>query len=108
MNERIKQLALQAGAKLGPYVHEVDLLQPDGTYKWDEERHTDTTTIDLEKFAELIVKECAEIAFQFSMENKRIHPNIDPTTMPEANQSVYHSTCQAVGYEIREHFGVEE
>lgn len=57
MNERIKELALQAGAKLGPYVHEVDLLQPDGTYKWDEDRHTDTTTMDLEKFAMLVIQD---------------------------------------------------
>jgi hypothetical protein len=90
MNERIREIAKQVpnwncnGVFLGPYEK------------------------SLEKFAELIVRECAEIAFQFSMENKRIHPNIDPTTMPEANQMIYHSTCQAVGYEIREHFGVEE
>jgi hypothetical protein len=45
----------------------------------------------------------------FSMENKRIHPDIDPKDMPDANRMVYHSTCQCVAQEIREHvFGVEE
>lgn len=92
MNERIQKLYKQASKQ--------DYFPQDGEEVYMSEE-------DLEKFAELIVQECAEIAFQFSMENKRIHPNIDPTTMPEANQSVYHSTCQAVGYEIREHFGVE-
>jgi len=57
LNKRIQELALQAGAKLGPYVHNVSLLQPDGTYKWDEDRHTDTTTMDLEKFAMLVIQD---------------------------------------------------
>jgi hypothetical protein len=60
--QRIQELALQSGAKLGLYVHNVSLLQPDGTYQWDEERHTDTTKINLEKFAELIVRECMSIS----------------------------------------------
>ena len=92
MNKQIQELMNQARAQY----RNQDLPHEQGLIAYSE------------KFAELIVRECAEIAFQFSMENKRIHPNIDPTTMPEANQSVYHSTCQAVGYEIREHFGVEE
>jgi hypothetical protein len=102
MNERINKLAIKAGGIWrGGYVE-----QPNGDSVWTDRKFV--VDVDTEQFAELIIRECAEIAFQFSMENKRIHPNIDPTTMPEANQSVYHSTCQAVGYEIREHFGVEE
>ena len=62
---------------------------------------------ELEKFAELIVQECARTASMFSVENKRIHPDIDPKDMPLANQMVYHSTCQCVAQEIKEHFGVE-
>ena len=62
---------------------------------------------ELEKFAELIVQECARTASMFSVENKRIHPDIDPKDMPLANQMVYHSTCQCVAQEIKELFGVE-
>jgi hypothetical protein len=49
MNERIKQLALQAGLlprEIGPVV---------------ETRHMKKKEQDLEKFAELIVRECAGI-----------------------------------------------
>ena len=59
----------------------------------------------IENFAQLIIKECATIAGTFSVENKHIHPDLDPRDMPEANQVVYHSTCQAVAFEILEHFG---
>lgn len=59
---------------------------------------------DQEKFAELLINECARIASHFSIENKRIHPDIDPRAMPDANQMVYHSTCQSVAWEIREQF----
>ena len=55
----------------------------------------------LEKFAELIVQECARTAAYFSIENKRIHPDIDPREMPDANRMVYHATCQSVAEEIR-------
>jgi hypothetical protein len=96
MNERIQALADQAGKY-------ADETQPRGSYTRDGM----WLYAYNEKFAELIVRECADIAYQFSTENKRIHPDIDPKNMPEANQSVYHCTCQAVGHEIREHFGVE-
>lgn len=86
MNDRIKQLLEQVGG----YGAQA-LMHPD----------------DVEKFAELIVKECARTAAYFSIENKRIHPDIDPRNMPEANRMVYHSTCQGVAEEIREQFGVE-
>jgi hypothetical protein len=68
MNERIKELAKQANLK-------VDEL-PDDTF------------IPLEKFAELIVRECADIAQQH---------NKSPVAAP-----------LAIGYVIREHFGVQE
>ena len=87
MNERLKELEKQS-----VFYHE------DEEY-WD---------FDRQKFAELIIRECATTAAMFSMENKRIHPDIDPRDMPEANQMVYHSTCQSVAYAIKEHFGVEE
>jgi hypothetical protein len=88
MNERIRELAKQANLKLD------DL--PDEVF------------IPLEEFAELIVRECAGIAGTFSVDHKRIHPDLVPFFMPQSNQVVYHSTCQAVAFEIKEHFGVEE
>lgn len=89
MNEKIRELATQVDPELAK----------DTIY---------CTSKDLEKFAELIVRECATTAAMFSMENKRIHPAIDPRDMPSANQMVYHSTCQSVAQEIKQHFGVEE
>lgn len=86
MNEQTKSLAMQYAHKMGNSVlHNAE---------------------HMEAFAELIVRECARTASMFSIENKRIHPDIDPRNMPEANQVVYHSTCQAVAFEIKEHFGV--
>ena len=87
MNERIRELMIQCEKK----------------YCQDH----DDYFYDMEKFAELIVRECAHTAAMFSMENKRIHPDIDPRNMPSANQMVYHSTCQSIANEIKEHFGVE-
>ena len=90
MNERIKLLAEQAG-------YTKDMF---GVGHWDMP--------ECKKFAEMIVKECARTAAYFSIENKRIHPDIDPREMPDANRMVYHATCQSVAEEIKEHFGVEE
>jgi len=67
MNERIKQLAHEAG---------LPTYNPEGI------------PTKLEKFAELIVRECADIAQQH---------NKSPVAAP-----------LAIGYVIREHFGVEE
>lgn len=64
MNERIKLLAEQAGATQGSYIHDQAQLQPDGTYQWDWNYHLDTSKIDLEKFAELVVKEMCELMEQ--------------------------------------------
>ena len=65
MNERIKQLAEQAT-----------------TIEYGADRGFDRVTFDKEKFAELIVRECADIA---------------------ADQSAIRPE-----YRIRKHFGVEE
>jgi hypothetical protein len=71
MNERIKELALQAG-----------LIAPYGS---DREGLRD---FDYRMFAELIVNQCADVAQQH---------NKSPVATP-----------LAIGYVIREHFGVEE
>ena len=54
MNERIKQLALQAGL-----VQNGDF----GMKRWEGPRSDSINDRDLEKFAELIVRECATLAF---------------------------------------------
>ena len=73
MNERIKELALQAMVTLpaaeGPLSH---------------------TYFDKEKFAELIVKECADKAHEFIKSDGDEFP------------------LQSVSYRIKQHFGVEE
>jgi hypothetical protein len=73
MNEHIKQLALQA------------LKHPDN----DNDGLTVFDNDELEKFAELIVQECANVAWDIAHQY-----NSD-----EIND---------VGYSILEHFGVEE
>lgn len=91
MIDHIRDLARKAG-----------LIAPYGS------DHEGLRDFDYRMFAELIVRECARTASMFSVENKRIHPDIDPKDMPLANQMVYHSTCQCVAQEIKERFGVSE
>ena len=67
MNQRIQQLAEQAG---------ISLSQKDYSYYWVESAE------DIEKFAELIVKECVSILYQ-------------------------HGWTDAAD-DMKEHFGVEE
>jgi hypothetical protein len=80
MNERIKQLAKEAGYYLYDLTetHECKTVETDSKDEW----------ITLEKFAELIVNQCADIAQQH---------NKSPVAAP-----------LAVAYVIREHFGVKE
>ncbi len=73
MNERIKELAEQAGS-----THKLNL----GVYQF----YTD----ELEKFAELIVEECGEIAYKAYWDN------------PETVRGIH------IKEKIKKHFGVEE
>ena len=86
MNEKIKLLAEQAG---------ISLSQKDFSYYWVESAE------DIEKFAELIVRECARIA--------RATPC--PYEEDEVRQRLGHTWDMAsleAGREIVKHFGVEE
>jgi hypothetical protein len=78
MNERIFQLAKQAEIKFEAHLQHLGI---------------DTAVItpaDLEKFAELIVKKCADM--------------VESSSLPDA----YSEPCLAViAEEIKEHFGVE-
>jgi hypothetical protein len=71
MNERIKQLAEQARIK--------------DHWSIDEARYL-TNYLDEKKFAELIVKECAEV--------------LDETISPPSHP------MNSIGYRLKEHFGV--
>lgn len=70
MNERIKELAEQTGADV-----------------WDEQVSA-SQYFDIEKFAELIVRECVEIAYEYDA------PKLSGPGM-------------IIGNRIEEHFGVE-
>jgi hypothetical protein len=86
MNERIEQLAVRAGATLEKGYIELS----DGQFMLSDNIDLDKTNLDLEKFAELIVRECVTTL-------ERHHPF---TKDPEAY-------LYAISL-IEEHFGVEE
>jgi len=75
MNKRIKQLAEQAG---------INVSQKNYGYYWVE------SADGIEKFAELIVQECGEVAYKAYWNN------------PETVRGVH------IQEKIKEHFGVEE
>lgn len=79
MNQRIRELAeQQAGSIL------MDLVMPDAGMPERVEWNVGCTTEHLEKFAELIIRECANVA-DVADENK----------------------CEWIGGNILTHFGVE-
>ena len=74
MNDKIKQFAAQAGFENG-----------------HQDRYGNSLSQELEKFAELIVKECAQI--------------VEESSLPDA----YSEPCLVlIAEDIKEHFGVEE
>ncbi len=81
MKERIKELAEQAGMVkiLEKHAHEYG----NGTFE-------NTTYPELEKFAELIVRECGEVAYKAYWNN------------PETVRGVH------IQEKIKQHFGVKE
>lgn len=88
MNERIRELAWQA--KIG--------LPSDETYTRSFMVHSD----DIEKFAELIVRECIKIGQDTSKE-------IFKMSKKEGDVFEYKSHgAEEVADNIKEHFGVEE
>ena len=82
MNERIKQLAKEAGYYLYDLTetHECKTVETDSKDEW----------ITLEKFAELIVRECGEIAYKAYWDN------------PETVRGIH------IKEKIKKHFGVEK
>jgi len=80
MNERIKELAVEAGLEFD----DDTALEPTPIYYMTEK--------DLEKFAELIVRECA---------------GLFPNVYVEIENEHGHTPVIAADY-IKQHFGVEE
>jgi len=86
MNERIKQLAKQAGLRFTQLMSNPMVPVVDGK------------ETDLEKFAELIVKECLDIAFEV-----RGKPATDTHYVIG-----YDRACEKMIDAIKESYGVEE
>ena len=80
MNERIRELAEQAGLRFTQLMSNPMVPVVDGK------------ETDLEKFAELIVQECIEVIDNTSDNTKLMR--VDP--------------CQKIIWAIEKHFGVEE
>jgi hypothetical protein len=67
MNERIRELAVQAGATLEKGYIELS----DGQLMLSDNVELDKSNMDLEKFAELIVRECALTAGLMEHEGRK-------------------------------------
>ena len=78
MNERIKELAEQCGFKSNPDIYDRN------------------QSFDIEKFAELIVRECAAII------------NDIPSSPQGSWSDGYYEGCTDSAKQIKKHFGVEE
>lgn len=66
-----------------------------------------TEMLDIEKFAELIINECVQVAAMFSIDKTDIHPDIKWDDMTDSAQMITHTTCQQVASKIKDHFGFE-
>ena len=95
MNERIKQLAEQAGVKFTNY-GSGDFID-DG----------DCGTYHLQKFAELIVRECTSLLFD---ESERLYGySTECDNMRESDEAeLVAEKCVDLITMIEQHFGVEE
>jgi hypothetical protein len=95
MNERIKELAKQAGGNPNYKAFRGHFLPPPPDY-------IDPATVDLEKFAELIVREC--VAQIRPMWNQVKEVGAPPGYDYDTFDLAYNDCMNA----IKEHFGVEE
>ena len=84
-----------AWTKVGRKYGEDGKLDP----KWED--------VKLQKFAELVVTECAKIAVQVSMKKVDIHPIVKWDDMSDSAKTINHSTCQVVARTIKDQFGVK-
>jgi hypothetical protein len=92
MNERIRELALQAEVK---WLHQEDVI------------YSTMTLEQFEKFAELIVGKCMSI----SDELKAQYLTSRKSTMDFDEKNIYaegEAACDILRYKMKKHFGVEE
>ena len=96
MNERIQELALQAGAiKCHGYIPHPEL---DGHLIWAADAALDTKKMDAEKFAQLIVQECEKV----------IRAEIAVTDISGEVEKAWEMGMECGVGLIKKHFGVEE
>jgi hypothetical protein len=90
MNERIRQLLIQS-----------EVFNKDGTVL------KDVTGYELNKFAELIVRECIEMS---KLEAAHYSAQAVDAKSKQAFEFEFNSaaTCLGVGLRIKKHFGLEE
>jgi len=100
MNERITTLAKLAGGHASISKFRGHFLPPPPSY-------IDPATVDLEKFAELIVQECIEMS---KLEAAHYSAQAVDAKSKQAFEFEFNSaaTCLGVGLRIKKHFGVEE
>ena len=97
MNERIKELAEAAGITFTDY----------GSGEFLDKDDIDMKRLD--KFAELIVKECVGICNQAILQNQDTLSKLNEDELAE--KMIIHGSinqAQKLGKGIKEHFGVEE
>jgi hypothetical protein len=92
VNERIKSLAIQAGLNVILEQH----VREYGTGNWD-----DTPYPEVEKFAELIVRECIDILM------KPEHTMTYPNKLSRYNEGWVKGRLLGIEH-IKQHFGVKE
>ena len=97
MNERIRELAKQAGYYLYDLTetHEIKTVETDSADEW----------ITLQKFAELIVRECADVLRQ---ESERLYKlaSEEEDEVFAGNFEICAEKCVANEIAIKDHFGV--
>ena len=93
MNERIRELEVQAGMqyRLGQIVN----IDKNGTHTFEEEKVYDT--FDTEKFAELIVRECA----LFMETNTKVNDDGEVVDAPHAWQMIDHFGTKCLTFTFR-------
>ena len=65
MNERIRELALQAGFAYEPNKDQLWVSEPNEDQLWVSGPTEVMISPGLEKFAELIIRECIDIAYEY-------------------------------------------
>ena len=98
MNEKIKELGKQAGLNFGTNISGVELVY--GTFEGSVISHIDSN--ELEKFAELIVRECIT-----AIKNDDGY-HLTPSTFDDRYNQGLQMGLEFAITDIAEHFGIEE